>query len=94
MTDLKRPSYTVKAQKAYYLRVKADPLKHREYLDRINKKRKEKKDKKAEEERVLKEVKDAENNIKLDMIKLLIENNKNCVIKIENGSIVLSNDRD
>ena len=90
MTELKRPSYTVKAQKAYYERVKSNPEKHRHYLDTINKKRKEKREKKAEEIRLLKEVQDTENNEKIDMIKSLIENNKNCVIKIVNGVIELS----
>lgn len=90
MTELKRPSYTVKAQKAYYERVKSNPEKHRHYLDTINKKRKEKREKKAEEKRLLKEAQDAENNEKINMIKSLIENNKNCVIKIVNGVIELS----
>ena len=87
MTDLKRPSYTVKAQKAYYERVKSNPEKHRHYLDTINKKRKEKREKKAEEKRLLKEVQDAE---KIDYIKKCIENKSDCVIKIVNGVIELS----
>ena len=94
MTDLKRPSYTVKAQKAYYERVKADPIKHRHYLDTINKKRKDKKEHKKEQERLLKEALDNEKTLMLDKVKLLIENNKNCVIKIVDGVIELSNDRD
>ena len=87
MTELKRPSYTVKAQKAYYERVKSYPEKHRHYLDTINKKRKEKREKKAEEKRLLKEVQDAE---KIDYIKKCIENKSDCVIKIVNGVIELS----
>ena len=90
MSELKRPSYTVKAQKAYYERVKADPLKHRHYLDTINKKRKAKKEHKKEQERLLKEALDNENILILDRVKTLIENNKNCVIKIVDGVIELS----
>ncbi len=90
MTELKRPSYTVKAQKAYYERVKSNPEKHRRYLDTINKKRKEKREKKAEEIRLLKEVQDTENNEKIDYIKTCIENKSDCVIKIVNGVIELS----
>ena len=90
MSELKRPSYTVKAQKAYYERVKADPLKHRRYLDTINKKRKDKKEHKKEQERLLKEALDNEKTLMLDRVKTLIENNKNCVIKIVDGVIELS----
>jgi len=45
----KRQDYTKKAQKAYYERVKSDPLKHREYLDRINKSRRIKREKEQAE---------------------------------------------
>ncbi len=90
MNELKRPSYTVKAQKAYYERVKSNPEKHRHYLDTINKKRKEKREKKAEEIRLLKEVQDTENNEKIDYIKTCIENKSDCIIKIVNGVIELS----
>ena len=41
----RRQDYTKKAQRAYYERVKADPLKHREYLDRVNKSRRVKREK-------------------------------------------------
>mgnify|MGYP003653209592 CR=1 FL=1 len=89
MTELKRASYTIKAQKAYYERIKGDTVKHRLYLDKINKKRKDNKERKKEQERLLKEALDNENTLMLNKVKLLIENNKNCIIKIVDGVIEL-----
>ena len=89
-TILKRPAYTVAAQLAYYTRTKENPEKHRLYLDRINKKRKENREHKKEQARLLKEALDNENNLIIDKVKILIENNKNCVIKIVDGVIELS----
>jgi len=87
----KRQDYTKKAQKAYYERVKADPLKHREYLDRINKSRRIKREKEKQEQlRILEEkkkLKEKDDLEKIKFIKECLNKNQNCVIKIENGVI-------
>jgi hypothetical protein len=90
----RRQDYTKKAQKAYYERVKGDPLKHREYLDRINKSRRIKREKaqlerlKIEEEKnQLKEKDDLE---KFNFIKECLNKNQNVYIKVENGVITIT----
>ena len=90
-TQPRRQEYTKKAQKAYYERVKADPLKHREYLDRINKSRRIKREKEKQEQlRILEEkkkLKEKDDLEKIKFIKECLNKNQNCIIKIENGVI-------
>ena len=90
----KRQDYTKKAQKAYYERVKSDPLKHREYLDRVNKSRRIKREiiqlerlKIQEEKNQLKEKDDLE---KFNFIKQCLSKNQNVYIKVENGVITIT----
>jgi len=87
----KRQDYTKKAQKAYYERVKSDPLKHREYLDRINTSRRIKREKQqAEQLRIQeekKQLKDKDDLEKFNFIKECLSKNENVCIKIENGVI-------
>ena len=89
----KRQDYTKKAQRAYYERVKADPLKHREYLDRVNKSRRVKREKAQaeklkmeEEKKLLKEKDDFE---KFNFIKECLSKNQNVCIKLNNGVITV-----
>ena len=87
----RRQDYTKKAQKAYYQRVKSDPLKHREYLDRVNKSRTVKREKaqaerlKIEEEK--KQLKEKDDLEKFNFIKECLSKNENVYIKLENGVI-------
>ena len=87
----KRQEYTKKAQKAYYERIKADPDKHRKYLDRVNNSRRIKREREKQEQlRILEEkkkLKEKDDLEKIKFIKECLNKNQNCVIKIENGVI-------
>ena len=90
----RRQNYTKKAQRAYYERVKADPLKHREYLDRVNKSRRVKREKaqveklKIEEEKKL--LKEKDDLQKFNFIKEYLNKNQNVCIKLNNGVITIT----
>ena len=89
----KRQDYTKKAQKAYYERVKADPDKHRKYLDRVNNSRRIKREREKQEQlRILqekKELKEKDDLEKFNFIKECLSKNQNVCIKLENGVITV-----
>lgn len=86
-----RADYTKKAQKAYYDRIRADPVKWRAHLDKCKIYQQRRKEKKQQQLLKLKEEKEKEE------LKISLEDKKNelkeliekGLIKIQEGSIIL-----
>jgi len=86
-----RAEYTKRAQKAYYDRLRADPIKWRAHLDRCNSYQKKRNEKKKQELIKLKEEKEKENHeFSLeDKKKELMDLIEKGLIKIEDSKIII-----